>query len=267
MARKARVDPESGWHHVMNRGAARQQIFHYARDGIRFEQLLAEGSEMHGVEVHAYCLMSNHFHLLVRCPTGGLSDFMHRVGSLYTRHINVRMARDGPIFRGRFRSLLIDTADYLDRAGRYIHRNPIDIRPVVDLDRYRWSSFRCYAGNDETPPWLTTCVLLDMHFGSVGYREFVDGRHHCETPGVGWAIDTVLAVACNVDVARRTGLRRTIAAAMVPGASEAMVNDLLRVLGDPSPEAQRQALYRGKKRAAEDPLVRDLVEGVRQAME
>src|SRR3546814_9166867 len=90
--------------------------------------------------------MTNHDQLLLRGPEGGLSDFMQLVSARFTRAANHRLERDGPMFRGRFKSLLVDSDAYLGTVGRYIHRNPLDIRPSVEIDRYRWSSFRHYCG-------------------------------------------------------------------------------------------------------------------------
>src|SRR5690606_6704455 len=122
--------------------AARQTVFHTIDQREQFEALLADGHERHGVEIHAYCLMTNHYHLLLHCPDGRLSDFMHHLSSQYTRLVNADLGRDGPLFRGRFRSLPIESEQYLAAVGRYIHRNPLDIRPPVVLSQYRWSSLR-----------------------------------------------------------------------------------------------------------------------------
>jgi REP element-mobilizing transposase RayT len=147
----------------MNRGADRERIFFTKSDGRAFERLLAEGGESDGVEVHAYCLMPNHYHLLLHCPNGGLSRYMHRVGSQYSRRIKSRLGGDGPLFRSRFRSILVDTPHYLAQVGRYIHRNPIELSPEVDILSYRWSSLRHYAGtppphHGSAPPRSLTCA-------------------------------------------------------------------------------------------------------------
>jgi len=150
---------------VMNRGADHQRIFFSKRDGEAFEQLLAEGTEREGVELHAYCLMPNHFHLLLHCPDGGLSSFMHRVGTLYARRMKLRRDGDGPLFRSRFRSVSIESFEHLAQVWRYIHRNPADLSPPIDLTTYRWSSLRYYAGLATTPPWLQTTTLLQYCAG------------------------------------------------------------------------------------------------------
>ena len=142
------------------------------------------------MRVLAYCLMTNHYHLLVSCPEGGLSKFMHRVGSLYARHHNDRLGRDGPICRDRFRSLLIDSDEYLANAGRYIHRNPVDIRPQPALDEYPWSSYRHYVTDAPAPEWLSTSELLGPFTSAAGYRSVVESR--LSGIPVDWAVDTAI---------------------------------------------------------------------------
>ena len=174
MGRPHRIDQLDGWHHVMNRGAARQAIFQTDRDRVEFERLLGVGHQRFGVEVHAYCLMSNHFHLLMHCPGGGLSDYMHQLGSVFTRHHNERVGRDGSLFRGRFHAIPVHTDDYRLHVARYIHRNPLDIDPSPPLDRYHWSSHRVYLGNRRRPEWMRTDVILGWFDGDpVAFDRFV----------------------------------------------------------------------------------------------
>lgn len=133
MGRALRPDRPGGWYHVVNRGVDHQPIFFDDSDRVDFGRLLGVGHDRFGVEVHAYCLMTNHFHLLVHCPNGGLSDFMHDVTATFTRHVNDRLGRDGPLVRGRFRSFIVDSDAYVLCATRYIHRNPLDIADVHDI--------------------------------------------------------------------------------------------------------------------------------------
>jgi REP-associated tyrosine transposase len=171
MGRAARQDIEGAWHHVMNRGADRERIFFTKGDGEAFERLLARGSDLFGVEVHAYCLMPNHFHLLLHCPNRGLSKYMKLVGTHYSTRINARAGGDGSLFKSRFKSVLIDSPTYIAQAGRYIHRNPMELSPPVDPTTYRWSSLRYYAGVERPPPWLHTSMLLEYCSGS--YLDYV----------------------------------------------------------------------------------------------
>jgi REP element-mobilizing transposase RayT len=254
-----RIDPEGGWHHVMNRGAGRQTVFHLEADGSRFLALVGEGAEMSGVRVLAYALMSNHYHLLLHCPVGGLSDFMHRLGSMYTRYFNVRTASDGPIFRGRFHSLPVTTPEYLDHAGRYIHRNPLDVRPRVRLDEYRWSSYRFYVGAERPPAWLSTDELGSMHADPPAYREFVEGTTR-RVPAVEWAIDTALMEFADSAATMTPHIRRTLMLAMLERADAGLACEIDFVLSFPTPRARTAALRRVRQRLAADPVVAALAD-------
>ena len=154
MPRPLRIDVEDGWHHVMNRGIDHGDVFFHDSDRIEFGQRLADVHERFGIQFHAYCLLDNHFHLLCRCPDGGLSAAMQRLGSMYTRHVNDRLGRDGALFRGRFHSRSITTDAHLMAAVRYIHRNALDIENVDSVSNYRWSSHRAYLGLRTPPDWL-----------------------------------------------------------------------------------------------------------------
>jgi REP element-mobilizing transposase RayT len=161
MPRPLRIDVEDGWHHVMNRGIDHGDVFFDDTDRIEFGQRLADVHERFGVEFHAYCLLDNHFHLLCRCPHGGLSAAMQRIGSIYTRHVNDRLGRDGALFRGRFHSRLITDDAHLIAAIRYIHRNALDVEGVDSVRKYRWSSHRAYLGLRTPPSWLRTDRLFE----------------------------------------------------------------------------------------------------------
>jgi putative transposase len=143
----------------MNRGTDRQSVFHDDADRLVFERLLGQAHEHHHVEVHAYCLMDNHFHVLMHCPRSGISAAMQQLSSSYTRIVNERLGRDGPLFRGRFHSVVIETERQILETAAYIHRNPIDIVPLAALEAYRWSSFGVYGGRRTRPPWLEVDVI------------------------------------------------------------------------------------------------------------
>ncbi|HUF98402.1 MAG TPA: transposase, partial [Ilumatobacter sp.] len=216
----------------MNRGAARRDVFFGARDGLQFVHLLAEGSAASDIEVHAYCLMPNHFHLILHCPNRGLSDFMRGVGSMYTRYLNHRRGADGPIFRGRFHSLSVDTPEYLDRAARYVHRNPIELNRPEPIDRYRWSSYGAYVGTRRPPSWLHVQRLSGYHGGPSGYRTFVEGDVAGDTcAGFDWAIDTAIAECDDETISRMPHVRRALTVAMFDRADDRSRPVLEQMLG------------------------------------
>jgi REP element-mobilizing transposase RayT len=242
----------------MNRGAARQRIFLTKHDARQFLALVGEASERFGNEVHAYCLMTNHYHLLVRCPSGELSEFMHLVGSHYVRYFNSRLDRDGPMFRGRFHAILLDSSDYVHHVGRYIHRNPLDVRPHVALDEYEWSSFRYYAQDRPHPRWLRMDELLSVHGTRADYRAFVDSEARAGRGlAFSWAVETAVDELVD-DASLRTNIRRTVAVALLDVVDPRDQPTLERWLAFPTPAARTQALRRMRERRATSPLVAEI---------
>ena len=257
MGRPHRNDIAGGIYHVMNRGGAHRTIFHSANDGTRFLALVGDATARHQVKILAYCLMSNHYHLLVSCPEAGLSAFMHQVGSLYARHHNDRLGRDGPIFRGRFHSLFVDTDEYLACAGRYIHRNPLDIRPQEPLDQYRWSSYRYFVTAAEAPDWLSTSELLGPVGGPAHYRPFVEVETHRSS--LDWAVDTAILEMEGDDIVV-PHLRRTVMLAMLGQAQGPLAEQLGRILVFPSDAARHMAMYRMRRHLDASPGVAGIAE-------
>ncbi len=179
MPRPLRRDFPGAWHHVMNRGADHRDIFEHDRDREVFLDSVAAAAERYALEVHAYCLMSNHFHLLLRSQDGHLAAGMQFLAGRFTRLINVRVGRDGPLFRGRYASVAIESDTQLVQACRYIHLNPVfaGMRPTAES--WPWSSAAAYVGSVQAPAWLTTDQVLEL-FGPpdplAGYRDFMKSR-------------------------------------------------------------------------------------------
>jgi REP element-mobilizing transposase RayT len=137
----------------MNRGAARRTIIENRQDARFFLSLLGHAVRRGDIEVHAYCLMATHYHLLLRSPGGRLSAAMQWIQDIYARWFNRSRRRDGPLFRGRFRSKLIPGTRYRRIVFHYIHRNPMEARIVARASEYPYASARQYA-RDHGPPWL-----------------------------------------------------------------------------------------------------------------
>jgi len=136
MSRPLRIEYPGAYYHVMNRGTARQKIFLNDQDRQRFLDLLGQTCQMWGVRVYAYCLMDNHYHLLVETTDAALSRAMRHLDGIYTQRFNRAHGRDGPLFRGRYRAILIEPEEYFMAVARYIHRNPAEARVGVDISRY-----------------------------------------------------------------------------------------------------------------------------------
>ncbi len=141
-----------------------------------FKALLAELDERFRVEVHAYCLMGNHYHVLLRTPDANLSRVMRHLDGAYTQRFHRRRGTDGPLFRGRYHAVLVQADRHLLQVSRYIHLNPVEAGLVTRAEDWPHSSFRGYLDPVRAPRWLRTSAVLG-HFGSIGtrqqYRRFV----------------------------------------------------------------------------------------------
>jgi REP element-mobilizing transposase RayT len=181
MARPLRIQRPNGRYHVTSRGNERRAIYRNDRDRLHFLELLGEMVERYGVQVHAYVLMDNHFHLLLQTPEANLSRAVQWLGVSYSVWFNRRHDRAGHLFQGRFKALIIEEHAGWQEVARYVHLNPVRIA-AMKLDKhsrslarvgssaapsprllaqrlallrtYRWSSYRAYAGYCAAPLWL-----------------------------------------------------------------------------------------------------------------
>jgi putative transposase len=177
----------------MNRGADHRDIFQHDVDCEVFLDALALAADRADLEVHAYCLMTNHFHLLLRSREGQLAVGMQFLSGRFTRLINLRVGRDGPLFRGRYASVVVDSDTHLVQACRYIHMNPVAAGIASTPEAWRWSSAAAYTGAVETQAWLKTDFVLDLFGPShrlAAYRDFMTdgvdtGTRHFYA-GIGW---------------------------------------------------------------------------------
>lgn len=161
MSRPLRIEFEGAWYHVMNRGARGRTIFKDDFHREYFLSLLKEVSDRFDADIHAYCLMDNHYHLMIRTPGGNLQYIMKYINGVYTQYYNRTMQVDGPLFRGRYKAILIDAESYWLELSRYIHCNPLKARIVQKLEDYPWSSYSAYIGQVDKPTWLTTNFILE----------------------------------------------------------------------------------------------------------
>ncbi len=198
MARKPRTDFEGAWHHIGNRGVDRRRIFDDDYDRRTFISILCDTFVELDTELHAYCLMSNHYHLLTHTPTASLSVTMQQLSSRYTMAYNKRHKRDGPLFKGRFWSSLLSNSEHTLEVSRYIHRNSLDLGQAGQLARYDWSSYRSYVGLARRPRWLTTdFVLTAGSFTMRQYQEYVEQ----DRPADSAAMQMVVPATCLLSAA------------------------------------------------------------------
>jgi putative transposase len=166
MARKVRIQYPGAIYHVMNRGDRRESIFADDKDRQRFLETLTETCEKTAWQVHAYCLMHNHFHLVIETPQTNLVAGMKWLLGTYTSRFNRRHKEFGHLFSGRYKALIVDGSGngYLKTVCDYVHLNPARahlLKPQEKLSAFEWSSYRLYLGApSRRPAWLRVDRLL-----------------------------------------------------------------------------------------------------------
>ena len=209
MARPLRIVVPGGWYHLVNRGNRRERIFVSDDDRRRFLGLVAELPERFGVEIHAFVLMENHYHLLVRLGEPHLSRAIQWLQLSYSVRFNWANRTVGHVFQGRFRAVHLQNESDVGEVARYIHLNPVRIaglglskedqrrakvadlpdpgaelvlRRLTALDAYAWSSWQVYGGMEPTPSWLETGVVWRANGGRSRKEWIAAMRDYTETP-------------------------------------------------------------------------------------
>lgn len=159
MARKPRIHFPGAFYHVMLHGNGGQKIFFSSEDQTRLYLLIQEGVGKYGHQIHAFCLMNNHIHLVIQVAETPLSKIVQNISFRYTRHINTTQERTGHLFQGRYKAILVDADNYLSQLVRYVHNNPVKAEIADQCGDFQWSSHAAYCGNDFIP-WLTTDFVL-----------------------------------------------------------------------------------------------------------
>jgi REP-associated tyrosine transposase len=177
-ARQLRIEYPGAFYHITSRGNQKQLIALSDRDRFTFLRILREACEKFGAVIHAYCLMSNHYHLLLQTLNANLSNVMHFINTSYTHYFNWKNGKSGHLFQGRYTAILIDSEAYGLEVSRYSHLNPVRAKIVSQPEDYPWSSYREFAGSRTAPPWLDVKSILGRFGEDLGvsrrrYVEFV----------------------------------------------------------------------------------------------
>ncbi len=203
MSRPLRIDIAGGWYHVTARGHNHRKIYWNEGDRRHFLELVKEMTARHRVEVHAYVLMDNHYHLLVRTPEANLSQAIQWINISYSVWWNRKHRQCGGVFQGRFKSVVVEGGEWLLSLSQYIHCNPVAVMGLglgkqdkaaermgwkvptpqavkarlETLRNYSWSSYLAYAGYESPPDWLMMdSVFSQIKGGREGYRAAMEGR-------------------------------------------------------------------------------------------
>ncbi|BDV43603.1 transposase [Geotalea uraniireducens] len=234
MARPLRIEYPGAYYHVTSRGNERKDIFKSRRDREKFLDYLSSATERYGAAVHAYCLMSNHYHLLLETPEGNLSEIMRHINGAYTTYFNIKRKRSGHLFQGRYKAILIEADEYLVELSRYIHLNPVKAGMVEKPEQHKWSSYQGFTGQCKAPEWLKTgfiwgCFATKEAVAQKKYRGFVEdmsGKEY-ESPLTGTIGSSILGSPGFVDEISSTHLK---------GKKDTNIPALRQFISRPTPE-------------------------------
>ena len=234
MARPLRIKYPGAFYHVTSRGNERKDVFKSRRDREKFLDYLASATDRYGAAVHAYCLMSNHYHLLLETPEGNLSEIMRHINGAYTTYFNIKRKRSGHLFQGRYKAILIEADEYLAELSRYIHMNPVKAGMVEKPEQHQWSSYRSFTGQCNGPEWLKTGFILGSFAKKEAvarekYRSFVEeiiGKEY-DSPLRGTIGSSILGSPDFVD---------EISSAHVKGKEDTNIPALRQFISRPTPE-------------------------------
>jgi putative transposase len=178
MSRPLRIEYPGAVYHVTSRGNEKKPVFKDDTDRLNFLNTLQHVSKRYNWICHAYCLMTNHYHLLIETPDGNLSIGMRQLNGVYTQLFNKEHGRNGHLFQGRYKAILIQKDSHLLEVCRYVVLNPVRAKMVEKPEAYPWSSYLATAGRAKPHPSLTTDWVLGQFSGKRGkarqeYSKFV----------------------------------------------------------------------------------------------
>jgi REP element-mobilizing transposase RayT len=251
MARPVRIEYPGAFYHITSRGNERKNIFKDDKDRERFLVYLETAVSRYKVVIHLYCLMSNHYHLLLSTPEGNLSQIIRHINGGYTTYFNKRHNRAGHLFQGRYKAILVDADAYAGELSRYIHLNPVRAGIAKLPEQYSWSSYAVYTGKAATPRWLNTDWLL-QYFGTKTaaarktYRLFTEAA-------MGTAEEDPLREATATLILGKAGFIEEIREKYLSGKEKGRDIPALRELTKVSLEAiieETETAFRGKQELA-----------------
>ncbi len=178
MTRPVRIEFAGAFYHVLSRGNQKLPIFLSDDDRRFFFKCLRDAYERFGSIIHVYCLMENHYHLMMETPNAGLSRIMHLINTDYSIYFNKKHNKCGHPLQGRFKAILVQAEEYARELAPYVHLNPVRAGIVSLPENYRWSNYREYLGLEPPQPWTSSLFVLglfssDLAKARLKYAEYV----------------------------------------------------------------------------------------------
>ena len=160
MSRPLRLELAGALYHVTSRGDGREDIYLTDDDRVAWLETFAQVCERFNWICHAYCLMGNHYHVVIETPDANLSKGMRQLNGVYTQRFNRRHQSAGHVFQGRFKAIMVDKDSYLLELARYVVLNPLRAKMVRKLEQWQWSSYLATCGQAPKPDWLQCDFIL-----------------------------------------------------------------------------------------------------------
>ncbi|MFW2439887.1 MAG: REP-associated tyrosine transposase [Arenicellales bacterium] len=187
MARPLRIEFPGALYHVTSRGDRKEDIYDDDKDRYLFLSTLEKVIKQYNWRCYAYCMMTNHYHLIIETPDGNLSSGMRQLNGVFTQASNRRHQRTGHLLQGRYKAILVEKDAYLLELSRYVVLNPVRAGMVGTASDWAWSSYRATAGLYAMPDWLLANYLLSQFSNRrkeslKRYTQFVEGGVHEESP-------------------------------------------------------------------------------------
>lgn len=183
MARPLRIELAGGFYHVTSRGDRRDDIFDDDADRISWLELFGNVCQRFNWRCHAYCLMDNHYHIVIETAEANLSKGMRQLNGVYTQNYNRRHGRVGHVFQGRYKAILVERDRYLLELSRYVVLNPVRAGMVKKIAAWKWSNYHAMLGNVSAPAWLETDWVLGQL--SKTRKKAIEGYIQFVCDGVG----------------------------------------------------------------------------------
>jgi putative transposase len=185
VSRQSRRKSQTGYYHIMCRGNERRNIFSDNQDKLRFVDTLLEKKQEVGFRLQAFCLMDNHFHLMISEGTEDIARTMKRITVSYVYYFNHKYERVGHLFQDRFKSEVVEQDDYVLALVRYIHQNPVKAGMVESVDDYQWSSYHSYFTDGMFGRLIDTGTVLrlfakNMEVAKELYKQYMNGPTELE---------------------------------------------------------------------------------------
>lgn len=185
MSRALRIEYKGAFHHVISRGYDQKWIFLDEQDFDKFFSDLNTIYQSHGLVIHAYCIMNNHFHLFTETPNANLQQAMHRLLSSYASYFKTKYKQKGKVFEKRYKGILVETDAYALDLTRYIHLNPVG--PIVqDPASWKYSSYRSYLGYDKPYSFLDTDLVLNSFAPTINKAREKLSSHTLDCEAILW---------------------------------------------------------------------------------